>query len=209
MSHQLGAVLIGKAFGATYSGFMAKIAILVEKIYEDLELQYPRLRLREAGHVVDVIGPVAGEIYVGKHGYPQKAEKAAKDVRAGDYALVVIPGGTSPDHMRRNEHMVRFVRDAAAKKIPLAAICHGPWMLCSTDALKGRRCTSYMSIVDDVKNAGGKWVDEECVVDGPIITARTPDDLPAFMRAILQLVSEGKAEGTKGKPIAPAWVAER
>lgn len=188
---------------------MARIAILVEKIYEDLELQYPRLRLREAGHTVDVIGPNAGETYVGKHGYPQKAEKAASDVKATDYQLIVIPGGSSPDHMRRNEHMVKFVRDAAAAKIPMAAICHGPWMLCSTDALHGRRATSYMSIVDDVINAGAKWVDEECVVDGPIITARTPDDLPAFMRAILQLVSEGKAEGTKGKPIAPAWVGHK
>jgi protease I len=187
---------------------MARIAILVEKIYEDLELQYPRLRLKEAGHTVDVIGPKAGEVYVGKHGYPQKAEKSAADVRATDYQLVVIPGGTSPDHMRRSGDMVKFVRDAAAARIPLAAICHGPWMLCSTDALKGKRATSYMSIVHDVVNAGAKWVDEECVVDGNVITARTPDDLPAFMRAILQLVSEGKAEGTKGKPIAPNWVTE-
>jgi len=187
---------------------MAKIAILVEKIYEDLELQYPRLRLTEAGHTVDVVGPKAGETYVGKHGYPQKAEKSAADVKASDYALIVIPGGTSPDHMRRSGDMIKFVRDAAAKKIPMAAICHGPWMLCSTDALKGRRCTSYMSIVHDVVNAGGKWVDEECVVDGPIITSRCPDDLPAFTRAILQLVSEGRAEGTKGKPIAPKWVTD-
>ena len=187
---------------------MAKIAILVEKIYEDLELQYPRLRLKEAGHTVDVIGPKAGETYVGKHGYPQKSEKAATEVKAADYDLIVIPGGTSPDHMRRDGGMVKFVRDAAAKGIPMAAICHGPWMLCSTDALRGRRCTSYMSIVHDVVNAGGKWVDEECVVDGPIITARCPDDLPAFMQAILHIVSGEKATGTKGKPIAPAWVTE-
>src|ERR1700710_807590 len=187
---------------------MAKIAILVEKIYEDLELQYPRLRLKEAGHTVDVIGPKAGETYVGKHGYPQKSEKAATDVKASDYDLIVIPGGSSPDNRRRNEGMVKLVRDAAAKKIPMAAICHGPWMLCSTDALKGRRCTSYMSIVHDVINAGGKWVDEECVVDGPIVAARPPDDLPAFSNAVLQLVSEGKAQGVKGKPIAPAWVME-
>ena len=187
---------------------MAKIAILIEKIYEDLELQYPRLRLKEAGHTVDVIGPKAGETYVGKHGYPQKSEKADTSVKAADYDLIVIPGGSSPDHMRRDGGMVQLVRDAAARKIPMAAICHGPWMLCSTDALRGKRCTSYMSIVHDVVNAGGKWVDEECVVDGNIITARCPDDLPAFMSAILQLVSGEKPTGTKGKPIAPGWVTE-
>jgi protease I len=187
---------------------MARIAILIEKIYEDLELQYPRLRLREAGHTVEIVGPRAGETYTGKWGYPQKSEKAASDVKASDYQLIVIPGGSSPDHMRRDGGMVKLVRDAAAKGIPMAAICHGPWMLCSTDVLKGRRCTSYMSIAHDVVNAGGKWVDEECVVDGGIITSRCPDDLPAFSNAILQFVSEGKAQGVKGKPIAPAWLME-
>jgi protease I len=187
---------------------VAKIGILVEKIYEDLELQYPRLRLKEAGHAVEIIGPKAGETYLGKHGYPQKAEKSATDVKASDYTLIVIPGGTSPDHMRRDGGMVRLVREAAAKGVPMAAICHGPWMLCSTDVLRGRRATSYMSIVHDVINAGAKWVDEECVVDGNLITSRCPDDLPSFSNAILQFVSEGKATGTKGKPIAPAWLME-
>src|SRR5258706_14836537 len=140
---------------------MAKIAILVEKIYEDLELQYPRLRLKEAGHAVDIIGPKAGETYIGKHGYPQKSEKAASDVKATDYALIVIPGGSSPDHMRRDGGMVKLVREAAAKKVPMAAICHGPWMLCSTHALPGRGCTSYMSIAPDVFNAGGERGDEK------------------------------------------------
>jgi protease I len=187
---------------------MARIAILVEKIYEDLELQYPRLRLKEAGHEVHIVGPKAGETYVGKWGYPQKSTHAASDVKASDYALIVIPGGSSPDHMRRDGGMVKLVREAAAKNVPMAAICHGPWMLCSTNVLKGRRCTSYMSIVHDVINAGGKWVDEEVVVDGHIITSRCPDDLPSFSNSILQFVSEGRAEGVKGKPIAPAWVKE-
>jgi protease I len=187
---------------------MARIAILVEKMYEDAELQYPRLRLKEAGHEVAVVGPKANETYVGKYGYPQRSERAATAVSAGDFDLIVIPGGSSPDHMRRDGGMVKLVRDAAARKIAMAAICHGPWMLCTADALRGRRCTSFMSIVHDVVNAGGKWVDEECVVDGPIITSRTPDDLPAFTRAILQLISEGKAEGSKGNPVAPAWLKE-
>lgn len=187
---------------------MARIAILLEKIYEDLELQYPKYRLREAGHEVVVVGPTAGETYIGKHGYPQKAEVAAADVKAKEFSLIVIPGGTSPDHMRRNEHMVKLVQAAAVAEIPMAAICHGPSMLCSTKILKGRRCTSYMSIVHDVINAGGVWVDEACVVDGPIITARTPDDLPAFSQAILELVSTGSATGTVGKPVAPKWLKD-
>jgi len=185
-----------------------KIAILVEKIYEDLELQYPKYRLREAGHEVHVIGPKKGETYGGKHGYPQVAEYAAADVKASDYDLLVIPGGTSPDHMRRNEHMVKIARDFAKLGKPMAGICHGPWLMCSTNVLKGRKCTSYMSIVDDVRNAGGKWVDEACVVDGPVITSRTPDDLPVFMTAILALLETGKAEGSVGKPVAPKWVHE-
>lgn len=187
---------------------MARIAILLEQKYEDLELQYPRLRLKEAGHTVDVIAPKVGEKYVGKWGYPQTADKTSKEASAKDYQLIVIPGGTSPDFMRRDEGMIRICREAASAKIPMAAICHGPWMLCSTDSLKGRRCTSFFAIAHDVVNAGGKWVDEECVVDSGIITARCPDDLPAFMQAILQLVAGESPKGTKGKPIAPGWMTE-
>ena len=98
------------------------------------------------------------------------------------------------------------VRAAAAKKIPMAAICHGPWLMCSTKVLKGRRCTSFYSIISDVTNAGGQWVDEACVVDGPVITARTPDDLPAFMKAIIATLAGEKPTGEVGKPVAPPWV---
>jgi protease I len=185
---------------------MARVAILLEKIYEDLELQYPLYRLREAGHQVDVIGPKAHETYVGKHGYPQKAELAAAEVKMKDYQLLIIPGGSSPDHMRRDEHMVRLAKEADRLGLPMAGICHGPWLMCNTKALRGRRCTSYMSIVADVINAGGKWVDEACVVDGPVITSRTPADLPAFMKAILATLSGEAAPGDKGTPAAPEWV---
>jgi protease I len=187
---------------------MARVAIIVENKYEDLELQYPRLRLKEAGHTVEMIGPRVDTTYIGKWGYPQKADKESREANARDYDLIVIPGGTSPDFMRRDGSTIRLVRDAAALGIPLAAICHGPWMMCSTNVLRGRRCTSFFAIAHDVVNAGGQWVDEECVVDGPVITARCPDDLPAFMQAILQIVSGEKPTGTRGRPIAPAWVPE-
>jgi len=187
---------------------MSRIAILLEQKYEDLELQYPRLRLIEAGHQVEVIAPKTGEKYVGKWGYPQASDKASREAAARDYQLIVIPGGTSPDFMRRDEHLIRLVREAAAAKIPMAAICHGPWMLCSSDALRGRRCTSFFAIAHDVVNAGGQWVDEECVVDGPIITSRCPDDLPAFTQAILQTVSGEGAKGSKGKAMAPLWLKD-
>jgi protease I len=182
------------------------IAILVEQIFEDMELLYPRLRLIEAGHQVQVVGPKSGETWKGKHGYPQKSDVAASDVRANSFDMIIIPGGFAPDFMRRDEHMVRLVREAADAEIPMAAICHGVWMMCSTDSLRGKRCTSFFAIAHDVVNAGGAWVDEECVVDGQLITSRTPADLPAFMRAVLQMLKEGRANGSRGVPVAPRWI---
>jgi putative intracellular protease/amidase len=106
-------------------------------------------------------------------------------LRAADFAAIVVPGGWCPDFMRRSETMVRFIRQCAEAKIVLAAICHGGWMLCCTDALRGRRATSFFAIKYDMINAGANWVDQECVVDGNVITARKPDDLPAFCKAIM------------------------
>jgi protease I len=162
-----------------------RIAVLLEKFYEDLELWYPVLRLREAGHSVTIVGPKAGETYASKHGYPAKAEASAADVSADDFDAIVIPGGYSPDHMRRHKAMVDLVTNAAQQGKILAAICHGPWMLCSARCLSGKKTTGFFAIRDDVENAGGVWVDEPCVRDGNIITSRTPDDLPAFMQGIL------------------------
>jgi protease I len=168
-----------------------RVAVLVEKFYEDLELWYPVLRLREAGCDVKIVGPKAGETYTSKHGYPAKSEVAAGEVKASDFDGIVIPGGYSPDHMRRHPAMVDLVTQAARQGKVLAAICHGPWMLCSAKCLKGRKVTGFFAIRDDVENAGGVWQDAACVRDGNLVTSRTPDDLPAFMQGIFAALEEG------------------
>jgi protease I len=174
---------------------MAKrVAILVENFYEDMELQYPWYRLREAGHQVDLIGTEKGVTYKGKHGYPCVAEMASSQVKASDYDMVLIPGGYSPDHMRRCKATVDFVKEADAKGAWLAAICHGGWMMASCCNLKGKKLTSFMSIKDDMVNAGATWVDEAVVVDANLISSRTPKDLIPFTLAMLKaLDAKGKA----------------
>lgn len=166
-----------------------RVAVLVEKFYEDLELWYPVYRLREAGCSVKIVGPKAGDIYASKHGYPCKADTSAADVTADDFDGIVIPGGYSPDHMRRHKSMVDLVTTAAAQGKVLAAICHGPWMLCSAKCLQGKKVTGFFAIRDDVENAGGVWEDAACVIDGNLVTSRTPDDLPAFMQGIIKALS--------------------
>jgi protease I len=161
-----------------------RIAVLVEKFYEDLELWYPVLRLREAGCQVWIVGPKAGETYTSKHGYPAKADLAAAEVKADEFDAIVIPGGYSPDHMRRHRPMVDLVTEAARQGKVLAAICHGPWMLCSAKCLKGRKVTSFFAIRDDIENAGGLWQDAPMVRDGNLVTSRTPDDLPDFLKGL-------------------------
>ncbi len=167
-----------------------RIAVLVEKLYEDLELWYPVLRFREASAVVTIVGPQAGESYPSKHGYPAKADRSAADVKATDFDAIVIPGGYSPDHIRRHKAMIDLVAEAARLGKVLASICHGPWVLCSTKALKGRRLTGFYSIRDDVENAGGIWEDAACVRDSNLVTSRTPDDLPAFLKGIFEALAE-------------------
>ena len=166
-----------------------RIAVLLEQQYQEMEVWYPVYRLKEAGAEVVLVAPEAGKSYASKLGYPAKSDAAAKDVTAADFAGIVIPGGFSPDYLRRSEAMLKLVRDADALKLPIAAICHGPWVLCSTSALRGRRATSFSSIKDDMVNAGATWVDEEVVVDGHIITSRKPEDLPAFVVAMLKAVN--------------------
>jgi protease I len=163
-----------------------RVAVLVEQQYQELEVWYPVYRLREAGCEVVLVGPEAGKSYPSKLGYPAVADVAAKDVSADQFHAVVIPGGFAPDFIRRSEAMLKLVRDLATQNKPLAAICHGPWVLCSTPALRGKTATCFFAIKDDVINAGANYVDREVVVDGNVITSRKPDDLPAFVVALMQ-----------------------
>jgi protease I len=165
-----------------------RVAVLVEQQYQELEVWYPVYRLREAGCEVVLVGPKAGETYPSKLGYPAKADVSAADVTADRFAAVVIPGGFSPDYVRRSGPMLKLVRDIHAQGKPVAAICHGPWVLCSTTALKGRKATGFHSIKDDMVNAGATFVDQEVCVDGNVITSRKPDDLPAFVGAIIGML---------------------
>jgi protease I len=168
-----------------------RVAVLVEQQYQEMEVWYPVYRLREAGCQVTLVGPESGTSYPSKLGYPAKSDKAAKDVKASDFDGIVLPGGFAPDFIRRHEPMLKLVRDMAEQGKVLAAICHGPWVLCSTTALRGKKATCFMAIKDDVINAGAKYVDEEVVVDGNVITSRKPDDLPAFVVAIMKALQKG------------------
>ncbi len=162
-----------------------RMAILAEDLYEDLELWYPLLRFRGAGAEMVVVGSGRAKIHTSKHGYPVKVDKFASEVRAIDFDAVVIPGGYAPDHMRRHPEMVSLVREAYEHSKIVAAICHGPWMLASAHILKDKTVTSFFAIKDDLVHAGAKFVDEEVVVDGNIITSRQPEDLPSFCNAII------------------------
>ncbi|MDH3543473.1 MAG: type 1 glutamine amidotransferase [Desulfobulbaceae bacterium] len=166
-----------------------KVFILVETIYNDLEFWYPYYRLKEAGAEVIVVGPMGGMVYNGKAGLPVKADAGMADVTAADCDGLIIPGGYAPDHMRRHPQMVQLVRDCVESGKIVAAICHAGWMLASADVLHGRTVTSFFAIKDDLVHAGATFVDQEVVVDGNIITSRTPDDLPPFMRAIISALA--------------------
>ena len=162
-----------------------RILLLVETFYNEFEFWYPYYRLKEAGAQVTVVGSGSADTYHSKAGLPAKVDTTADKVSADDYDGVVIPGGYAPDHMRRYPSMVSLVKGFAESGKLVAAICHAGWMLVSADIIRGRTVTSYFSIKDDLVNAGGNWVDKEVVVDGHLVTSRTPDDLPAFMRAII------------------------
>jgi len=165
-----------------------KIAIFIDNMYEDLEFWYPYYRLKEEGAEMVIIAGKK-EVFHGKRGLPAKAEKSIDEVKPDEFAALVIPGGYAPDLMRRDERMVKFVKDIHDQGKPVATICHGGWMPASAGIIKGRQMTSFHSIRDDMENAGAVWSDEEVVVDGNLITSRTPDDLPVYVRAIIDALS--------------------
>ena len=173
---------------------MARIAFIVANDFEDSEFRVPYEQAKQAGHEPVIIGLEAGKQLKGKKGQEViTVERAVKDVQAKDFQALVVPGGYSPDHLRADTAMVGFVRDLFEADKPIAAICHGPWMLVEADIVEDRTVTSFKSIKTDLLNAGARWVDREVVEDGNLITSRKPDDLKAFCAALLRQVSEGIA----------------
>jgi protease I len=166
-----------------------RVAMLVDQLYQEMEVWYPLYRLQEAGVEVVTVGAEAGKTYGSKLGYPCVAQLSYNEVSADDFDGVIAPGGFAPDHIRRHPKANQFVADVNAQGKLVAAICHGPWVLCSAHGmLKGRKVTSFFAIKDDVVNAGAEWVDEEVVVDKNLVTSRKPEDLPAFALACVQVL---------------------
>ena len=168
-----------------------RVAMLVEDEFEDRELTGPLEALKAAGATVTLIGPTAGAQFTGKRGETTvTSDLAAGAARMADFDALVIPGGHAPDKMRMRHAMVDLARDAMASNKPVAAICHGPSLLISSNSLKGRTLTCWPSIAIDVKNAGGRYVDRPVVEDGNLITSRKPDDVPAFNEAIIRALTK-------------------
>jgi protease I len=165
-----------------------KVIILVEEMFNVFEFWYPYYRLKEEGVEVTVVGSGSAEVYTGKPCTQAKVDTSAGNVYAENFDGIIIPGGYAPDMMRRYPAMVKLVQDIFNANKLVAAICHAGWMLASAGILSGRKVTSFFAIRDDLINAGAKWVDQEVVVDGKLVTSRVPDDLPAFMKAVIDIL---------------------
>jgi len=168
----------------------SRIAILVDQQYQEMEVWYPLYRFREAGARVVTVGAIAGAVYPSKVGYPCRADVSWEEAHASEFDGIVVPGGFAPDFIRRHVSAIQFVRDFDTHGKLVAAICHGPWVLCSADVLRGRHATSFFAIKDDVVNAGALWEDSEVVRDGNLVTSRKPDDLPAFCVTCIDVLAE-------------------
>lgn len=169
---------------------MKKILAIIDHVYEDLELWYPKLRLEEAGFEVVVAGPKAGETYHGKHGYPCISDTVIADMNSADFDALLVPGGFAPDKLRRDPKVLSLVKEFNQADKPIAHICHAGWILISADVLRGRNTTSTVGIKDDMNNAGATWMDEAVVIDGNQIAARTPKDLAPFAKALVDALQD-------------------
>jgi deglycase len=173
-----------------------KVAILAADMFERVELEEPRKALEEAGAQTEIVSIHDGEIQGFDHFEPKnkvKVDKTVEEVSVSDYDALFIPGGVgNPDQLRGDENAVSFVREFAAAKKPIAAICHAPWVLVEAGIVRGRTLTSWPTLQTDIRNAGGNWVDKEVVVDDGIVTSRKPDDIPAFSKKMIEEFAEGK-----------------
>lgn len=168
---------------------MSKVAFLLADQFEDSEMQVPYEEVKKAGHQADIIGLKQGQEVKGKQGkVTYTTDKAIFDVSIQDYDAVVIPGGSSPENLRLDSHILKFVTEADSAGKPIASICHGPQILASANLLKGRTITAYPPLQDDMVNAGAEFKDEEVIVDRNFITSRTPKDEPAFVRELLKVL---------------------
>ncbi len=172
---------------------MSKVLLtFVDDVYEDLELWYPMLRLQEAGYETRVAG-LEIKNYTGKHGYPAKSDLRLEQARSEDFCGLLIPGGFMPDKLRREEKVLDLTRQFHEQGKLVAFICHGGWIPISARILRGKRVTGSRGIKDDLENAGGIWVDEAVVVDGNLISSRTPRDLAPFGKAMVEFLQARKA----------------
>jgi len=160
----------------------------VDDIYEDLELWYPKLRVEEAGYAMRLAAPKLGN-FSGKHGYPAASDLLLADARSADFCGLLIPGGFMPDKLRRDPKVLSLTREFFEQGKLVAFICHGGWIPISARILKGKRVTGSLGIKDDLENAGAVWVNEPVVVDGNLISSRTPRDLAPFGKAMVDFLS--------------------
>ena len=167
-----------------------KVAVLVEDQYQVLEVWYPYLRLREEDIETVLVGTGKKE-YKSKEGYPAAQEISIRDAGTDDFDAVIIPGGYAPDILRRYKEVNEFVKAMFDKGKIVAGICHAGWVLISAGVLKGKKATSFSAIRDDMINAGADFIDKAVVVDGNLITSRTPYDLPAFCKAVIKALKRG------------------
>lgn len=166
-----------------------RVVVLAEDLYEDLELWYPYYRLKEAGATVRLLG-TGRPTYHSKHGLPVEVDGSVAEAEPSGVEAVVVPGGYSPDKMRRHRPLLDFVRGIFEDGGYVAFICHGGWVPVSADIVRDRKVTSAPSIQDDLRNAGAEWLDQEVVRDGALISSRRPPDLPAFCGSLLEALGE-------------------